>query len=675
MPALESQIAKIQLGNPKEATSYVLTEAEKASGSEAELYLVAELPLLNPAAAEACEQICVSIASALKRAYRQPTHPGSFENAISQINDELGKLASLGQIHWINKLNGIVAVKDGNDFHIASCGKIAAYLFRGGEFTDISCSPSTSHPLKTFENYASGKIKLGDILILSTTQLFNYIAIDRVKSILTENDFLPASQIMVKLLKDNAGPDAAFGSILNLQIEPGQAPSEEVDLEEFLVDTQEQRPTLASKIFAWLKHFANLSSPKRVPQIGLPKFGENAASNFKNKARAFASGSRGLWNALGRGIAAGGRGLKAQNFKNLSKEKKFFIASVVVLLLAVFLTLTVAVRLKNKNLRIAAVSSQLKQAQTLLKNAQTSLLYNDESGARDYLNQAQNKIPAKEKVSSENQNLYQSVAGQFDELQKKILKQSEAQVTNLGVLAGANFLIKSPDFIAVQSGANIISFNKATGKTEDGVLALADAIKAQAFIAGTKSAVYNGSALKIWDSQNGSLSGQFSNNLPAEKDFGGMAFYPTASKIYTVNKQTGQITSFVVASGTFSRPIVSVKDSDLSRAQDIAIDGAIYALLDNGINKYQSGKKTDFKMPNLPKAFSGKGKIYTEKGFQNIYVLDSGNNRILVLNQKGGLVLTLTSSEFTKMIDFQVDEKNKVIYLLNDSSLLKIVLP
>ncbi|MBI5530837.1 MAG: hypothetical protein HY918_05095, partial [Candidatus Doudnabacteria bacterium] len=222
MEELESQIAKIQLGNTKASSTYVYIMAEKAAGSSAELYVVAELPLFNPAAEEACERICLAIASTLKRSYKRQISENSFENAISQINEELGKLASLGQTQWIDKLNCILGVKQGHNFNIATCGKVSAFLLRNKEYTDISCSQTQSHPLKTFENFALGKIRLGDLLILSTTQLFNHLSMGRLMDIVSGNNFLTATQTVIELLKENADPQTSFAILLNLQVLPGQ---------------------------------------------------------------------------------------------------------------------------------------------------------------------------------------------------------------------------------------------------------------------------------------------------------------------------------------------------------------------------------------------------------------------------------------------------------------------
>jgi DNA-binding beta-propeller fold protein YncE len=113
----------------------------------------------------------------------------------------------------------------------------------------------------------------------------------------------------------------------------------------------------------------------------------------------------------------------------------------------------------------------------------------------------------------------------------------------------------------------------------------------------------------------------------------------------------------------------------LAEAIDISIDGSIYVLTKTGINKFQSGKLADFSLPPLPTPFSGEGKIYTQKDFKYIYVLDQGNNRILVLDKKGNLAFSLKSDDFTKLKDLFVDEKAKTIYILNDTSLLKATLP
>jgi hypothetical protein len=681
MDELESQIAKIQLGNFRASNSYVHITAEKASGSNAELYVVAELPLFNPAALDSCEKICLAIASTLKRAYKRPVTANIFEDAISQINEELGKLASLGQTHWIDKLNCIIGVKHGKYLTISSCGKMACFLLRNKEFTDISCSSPASNPLKTFESFATGKIRLDDLLILSTTQLFNYLSMDRVKNILTGGNFLTATQTIIEILKENAGPEVAFGTLFNLQVPLGQTVDEEIDLETYIVERPAGVPNFLTKFWGYAKALLSAENVKRTPKVNLPKISfaqklKNLGGNTKN----FVVKGRGMWGALGRGMAAGKGKFNIANFRQLSWEKKLFLVSAAVLLLAVILSIGVAIRLKGTRANQQQVALRLKQVQTSLNNAQSSFLYNDTTAVVSYLTAAKSQLPASDAgLNQENKTLYSQVNGQLSELQQKIEKNTDVKVTNLGGLGSADNLIKLSDYVAVKvslsgsaSGNQIVSFNKNTGKIEDGVLKSSKNIFSSAPLTGNTAVIFDGNDLAVWEATSGKLGSGFNQSVPQKQDLAGLVNYATNSRVYTVNKKTQQIINYAVIGDTLSKPIVAVKDSALANAQDLAIDGSIYVLTNSDINKYQSGKLVNFKMPFLVTPYSGSGKIFTDKDTSNIYVLDAGNNRILILDKRGNLKNTLKAKEFTKLKDFQVNEKTKTIYILNDNSLLKV---
>ena len=677
MDEMESQIAKILLGNNKTSKSFVYIMAEKASGSSAELYVVAELPLFNPAAEESCERICLAIASGLKRAYRKPTEENSFENAISQINEELGKLASMGQTQWINKLNCILGVKEGSNFFVASCGKVSAYLLRGGEYTDISCSPDQSHPLKTFENYASGKIRLGDLLILSTTQMFNYLSMDRLLNIVSDAPFLTASQTVLELLKEAGEPQVSFAVLLNLQAPVGEIGNDELDLENYIVDTAPVGPGFFSKAYEYVKHafFAGKTAVSRTPQTGLPKvsFGQRLES-LRSNSKNFAAKSKTWWQTAKTSARKARATVNPENLRGLSPQKKFFLISALVLLIAVISNIVIARHISKNHLLDSQITTQLKNAQADLANVEASLLYKDDAAAAQYYQQAQAQMPESKNVPSGEKDLYNKTLAQLSDAKNLMEKIVQVKVTDLGTLGKGDSLINLPDFLAVQVNKDIIAYNKQTGSVQDNALTANTSILGSTYITGNTSAVYDGNNLYLWDFSKGSLSAGFNQNVPAKNNFAGIAEYSTNTRVYVADKSAQEIISFLPGKNGFSKPVVAVKDSNISQAQDIAIDGSIYALTKNGITKYQNGQPAQFNT-SLPTPFSGTGKIYTQKDFNYIYLLDSGNKSILVLDKKGSLVNTLKSDSFTSLKDFQVDEKNKVIYALNDGSLLKVTLP
>src|SRR3989338_6511989 len=110
---LESQVAKIQLGAEKDAGVFVYLSAEKLPLEDSESFLVAEILENDEERYASCEQIVLSINAAIRRTFKKNTGSGAFEASIAQVNSELGKLASMGEVNWIDKLNCIIGVKIG----------------------------------------------------------------------------------------------------------------------------------------------------------------------------------------------------------------------------------------------------------------------------------------------------------------------------------------------------------------------------------------------------------------------------------------------------------------------------------------------------------------------------------------------------------------------------------
>lgn len=704
MDQIESQIAKIQLFSPRTANNYVFVMAEKAAGSDAELYMVAELPLLNPAAREACEQICLAVAGGLRRVYKRPLDENSFENAVAQINEELGKQAGMGQTYWINKFNCILGVKNNKEFTIATCGKTSAFLLRDGDFADISTSSVESHPLKTFDTFATGKIRLGDILILSNTQLLNFVSMDRLKQILKQPNFLAAAQTIIELLKESGGPQVGFGTIFNLQVPEGQAGSDEVDLENYVIEDSGQE-SLIKKAGGFLKNLAGmealrgrqskadlpqpvslkqaegapLSKKEKLPdqQISRINLGEQKLSaterlaDIKIRFQKLLHGTKGSLGDFSDKLKNTGRNLSPKQIKQFSPAKKFLFVAIVVLVFAAALNIGVASYNKNVKQKKLAVAAKLQQASKELNLAQSSFLYKEDQQAQQYYIQAQNDLPKASEIFKDQQNDYQKILNQLDDFKKQISRTTDANPKKLGDLADGKSLIRLPDYLAVQAGKNLISYEKASQKIEDGKLKASVQIQsAQNFKTG-QAVIFDGQSLRIWGYTTDAEGSSFISSVPPADRFVGMAYYATNNRVYLIDKQKNQIISFLINKDKLQNPVVSVTDS-FADAQDIAIDGNIYILHQNSISKYAAGKRVDFPMPFLFSSFSGTGRLYTEINWQYLYLLDISQKRILVMDKKGNLIKTFVSDKFTNLKDFAVDEQQRIIYILNGTELFRV---
>ena len=144
------------------------------------------------------------------------------------------------------------------------------------------------------------------------------------------------------------------------------------------------------------------------------------------------------------------------------------------------------------------------------------------------------------------------------------------------------------------------------------------------------------------------------------------------SKFYLADMTNGQIYRFTQSSGKLasSAPWLNSKE-DLSNVVSMDIDGNIYLLKNTGeILKYSKGKKQDFAMAAIEPAISQATKIIVSP--EKNYIFEPLNKRLIVVDKTGKLICQYTSDKLNNLKDFQVDEKNKKIYFLNDSTVYSI---
>ncbi len=118
------------------------------------------------------------LASVAKKEYFNNPRRGpieSFEAALHKVNVALAELVKHGNVSWLGKLHGVLAVLEKNNLHFSVTGEAALLLLRQEQFSEISeglaSSEAESHPLKTFVEVSSGRLMEDDTIILSTPEL------------------------------------------------------------------------------------------------------------------------------------------------------------------------------------------------------------------------------------------------------------------------------------------------------------------------------------------------------------------------------------------------------------------------------------------------------------------------------------------------------------------------
>ena len=119
------------------------------------------------------------LASVVKKEYF--AHPKraaieSLEATLHKVNLALSELIKQDNTAWLGKLNAALCVIDKNSIHFSVSGKAKTILIRSGVLSDISeglAEESELHPLKTFTEVSSGRVNIGDKVLLTTPGLFD----------------------------------------------------------------------------------------------------------------------------------------------------------------------------------------------------------------------------------------------------------------------------------------------------------------------------------------------------------------------------------------------------------------------------------------------------------------------------------------------------------------------
>lgn len=119
-------------------------------------------------------------------------------------------------------------------------------------------------------------------------------------------------------------------------------------------------------------------------------------------------------------------------------------------------------------------------------------------------------------------------------------------------------------------------------------------------------------------------------------------------------------------------------NTDFTNARSLAISINIYVLKENGtLVKYSKGEKTEFKVTGLDKPFTAPVQIVTNNDLKNIYIADTGNNRIVVLDKEGVLIkqiATKNNTDLNNIRGISITKDDKSMFVLSESVVYEITL-
>lgn len=150
------------------------------------------------------------------------------------------------------------------------------------------------------------------------------------------------------------------------------------------------------------------------------------------------------------------------------------------------------------------------------------------------------------------------------------------------------------------------------------------------------------------------------------------------SGLYFLDAQNGQIVKYKFLENQETLiPTVWISqvygDAKLKTAISLAVDGSIWVLAANGaIHRYWGGSWQETLDISIWPKLSQPKKIFTTSLLPYLYILDSPENRIVILDKQGKIIKQYKSGKFNNLKDFTVSADGKMIYLLNGESVWQI---
>lgn len=343
--------------------------------------------------------------------------------------------------------------------------------------------------------------------------------------------------------------------------------------------------------------------------------------------------------------------------------------------------------LKNKNeaLTNQNFDNYLKIATESWGKAQAS--GDDQNLALSSLKQAQDSLDQALKIKPKNSQAL-DLKKQIDDNKGNILKIFKA--ADLSLWLDLNLIKKDfqTDRLSFSHGyvlildtkkKNLVSLNLET-KTQQ-VIAGEDKLGQAEF------ASLNGNNVWIYSEDKGLLKtglkeATLSAVVKPDKEWGKIAdIFGFANNVYLLDKEatpSGQIWKYVPVEKGYSDKFAYFKSGvkvDLAEVIRMQIDSSVWFLKQKGeILKFTQGAGDFFALSGLDKDFQNPRSFFADDSVDNIYVLDSGNSRIVVLDKKGVYKAQYQGNKLGTVDDLVVDEKGKKIYLLDESKIYQIEL-
>ncbi|MFA5946330.1 MAG: hypothetical protein WC802_05505 [Patescibacteria group bacterium] len=145
------------------------------------------------------------------------------------------------------------------------------------------------------------------------------------------------------------------------------------------------------------------------------------------------------------------------------------------------------------------------------------------------------------------------------------------------------------------------------------------------------------------------------------------------SNLYALSAGSGQVVKMRPLGTAYEAgtPWIVSKDSDLTNARAIAIDGDVYILTTHDVLRFHSGKEDHWVHTAIDPELVNPVDMWTDIGSKFLYILDPGSSRVIVMNKTtGNIEAQYTAPDFKNAVGFSIEESaNRIVVVTGNQAL------
>jgi hypothetical protein len=522
------------------------------------------------------------------------------------------------------KLEVLAAAFVGEVAYFAAYGGATVGIFREGKYSEILVSHDANFVS------ASGKPKVNDLVVLSTSGFFDDLAEEGAKKALSSLDPGRAIEMFAPKVHSSEGQGEKALVIVKCDIEG--VPED--------VNVHPSVPEEASEV--------PIASTAQRTDVFAKQLG-----SFKDR--------------FGRGIY-----VKRQEGMEETRRRKNAVSVGAILLALLLVSIGFGVREAGLRKARREYETKISTAEHNLEEARALFALNP-SQARELFDQSEKLVaelkggqggPEVDKLVLLLEEGRRSVLGEFDTAYEEFVDLSLIDGFEAGNMAATVDAVYVYDMAKKRIVEVFIDTKKTEVKVGPSQINNVDAL--------------TGYLGKIFISDNeGVFEVGSARNRVVERDWeGDILIYAYAGNMYILEKSTSSVWRYPGSGGGFGEksswlaPGINI---DLSKVVSWVIDGSVWILTSSGkIERYNQGAPQDFDQVKIIPELSNPSAIYTNEDLENVYVLDPAYERVVVFDKSGGYKAQYRASILKDAIGVAASEEEGKIIVLTKEKLFSI---